>query len=61
MQGGGLPPCGAAPSIAFRDKRYGKMLEIALVWPGNLKGIVNNVFTMSAAFTQCFLGMGWRS
>jgi hypothetical protein len=26
------------------------MLEIALVWRGNLKGIVNNVFTMSAAF-----------
>jgi hypothetical protein len=40
---------GAAPSIAFTRGRYGKMLEIALVLPGKLKGIVNRAFTTSAA------------
>jgi hypothetical protein len=49
MNGGGLPPRGAAPSIAFTGGRYGKMLEIALVSPGNLNGILNRAFTMENA------------
>jgi hypothetical protein len=47
MQGGAGPR--AASAIAFTGRGYGKISKIALVWPGNLKGIVNKAFTMSAA------------
>jgi hypothetical protein len=40
---------GAAPSIAFTGRHYGKISKITLVWPGNLKGIVNRAFIMNAA------------
>src|SRR4051812_46537771 len=44
MQGGAGTR--AAPSIHSRGRRYGKISKIALVWPVNLKGIVNKAFTM---------------
>jgi hypothetical protein len=37
----------------LRGGRYGKISKIALVWPVNLKGIVNKAFTMSAVSRSC--------
>jgi hypothetical protein len=49
MQAGGLPTRGAAPSIAFTGRRYGKISKIALVSAGNLSDIPNGAFTIKEA------------